>query len=226
HLQASPADLVVNTGDVSLNGADLEADLEAARRMHEEMGLPFLAVPGNHDVGGKLLPGAPGPMTPDRVQRYEDAFGASFWRRDIGNARILGLNSLLMGTGFARENDQWMFLEQELARPATMPTIVVSHQPLFLENADEPGGDYWNVEPAPRARLLDLLARGGVRAVLSGHIHRPLRHTVGDILFVTTPPVSFGLPFGEQPEGWALVTVPHGDAATEATVFALGEKVY
>ena len=193
-------------GDLTENGT--EAEFAEFGRQSAAFSAPVLVLPGNHDVGGKCLPNAPGPVTPERVRQYEGRFGPSFWRRDIGGIRLLGLNSLLMGSGFERENDQWAFLEQELSAPTMLPTIVALHQPLFLLRTGESGGDYWNVEPAPRARLLLLLQSGGVRAVLSGHIHRPLRHEINGILFLTTPPVSFGLPPGKQPQGWTLVTVP------------------
>ena len=60
-------------------------------------------------------------------------------------------------------------------------------------------------------------ARGNrVKVVLTGHLHRELIHRRDGILFVTTPPVSFGLPKGKQAEGWTLVTVPaSGEAQAE-----------
>jgi predicted phosphodiesterase len=90
------------------------------------------------------------------------------------------------------------------------------HYPLFLKDLNEPGGDYWDVEPAPRTRLYQLLKQGGVKIVLTGHLHRPLVNRRDGILFVTTPPISFGLPRGKQPEGWTLVTIlKNGEATSE-----------
>ena len=56
--------------------------------------------------------------------------------------------------------------------------------------------------------MLALLKQGGVKAVLSGHLHRELTQRLDGILFFTTAPVSFGIPKDKQPEGWTLVTVP------------------
>jgi hypothetical protein len=91
--------------------------------------------------------------------------------------------------------------------------LLLTHYPLYLKTPDEPGDPYWNVEPEPRARLLALLAKtDNLRAVLSGHLHRGLTNrgegsSVPGALLYTSPPVSFGLPRGHQPEGWSLITI-------------------
>jgi hypothetical protein len=131
--------------------------------------------------------------------------------------RVIGVNSPIFGSGFDREKAMWNFLEKELASPGPLPTVVFMHYPPFVKQAEEGGGDYWNIEPEPRARLLALLRRGGVGTVLSGHLHRDLTNRLEGILFVTTRPVSFGLPAGKQPEGWTLVTLPaQGEAQVES----------
>ena len=70
----------------------------------------------------------------------------------------------------------------------------------FASDFDRLHTDYWNIEPEPRQRLLKLLGERGVATVLSGHLHRPLTNRSDGILFVTTGPVSFGLPRG-KPDG-------------------------
>jgi hypothetical protein len=122
----------------------------------------------------------------------------------------------LLGSGFDREDAMWKFLERELAKPSSRPTILFMHYPLFLKSPDEPGGEYFNTEPAPRARLLHLLKQGEVKIVLTGHTHRSVVNHHDGILFLTTPPISFGLPRGKQPEGWTLVTIlKNGEAQGE-----------
>ncbi len=96
------------------------------------------------------------------------------------------------------------------------PTVLLMHYPLFLKDFDEGGGDYFNIEPAPRMRLYNLLKQGEVKTVLTGHLHRPLINQREGILFLTTPPISFGLPRGKQPEGWTLVTVFKNGEAKES----------
>jgi hypothetical protein len=130
--------------------------------------------------------------------------------------RIIGINSPMIGSGFSREQEMWTFLEKELAQPSRLPTIVFSHYPAFIKTAHEGGGDYWNIEPEPRQRLLALLKKGSVKTMLSGHLHRDLVNRWEGILFISTRPVSFGLPKGKQPQGWTLVTLPlEGEAQFE-----------
>ncbi len=50
-LRAAKPDLVVNTGDISLDGASEERDLAASRLLHDALGLPLRFLPGNHDLG-------------------------------------------------------------------------------------------------------------------------------------------------------------------------------
>lgn len=212
-------DLILHAGDLTQNGKPEE--ITDYRRQARGFRAPLLSVFGNHDVGNKRLPGRPGGVTAERVARIEAALGPSFFGKTLSGLRVVGINSLLLGTDLPREADQWAFLEKELARPAPEPTLLLTHQPPFLKAADESGGDYWNIEPGPRARLLSLLARGGVRTVLSGHLHRPLTNRHADILYVTSHPVSFGLPRGKQPQGWTLVTVaPDGAVQTEMRYIA------
>src|SRR5262245_30789480 len=71
-LAASAPDLVVNTGDLSWDGASAEADLAEARRLHETIGLPMRAIPGNHDIGeGHDVPGSKEvAVSAERRERY------------------------------------------------------------------------------------------------------------------------------------------------------------
>ena len=50
-ISALRPDLVVNTGDISFDGADRDDDLAFARSCHADLDVPLLAIPGNHDVG-------------------------------------------------------------------------------------------------------------------------------------------------------------------------------
>src|SRR5205823_13492082 len=134
---------------------------------------PVWFVPGNHDIGNKRVPGKESETTLDefRLARYEMRCGPSFFVRERAGIRFIGLNSPIFGSGFARENAMWRFLEKELGQPSAAPTLVFMHYPPFTKTPTEPG-DYWNIEPGPRQRLLTLLHQGGVKTVLTGHLHR------------------------------------------------------
>jgi 3',5'-cyclic AMP phosphodiesterase CpdA len=205
-VNAARVDLVLLAGDLTQDGKPEEiADFHAQLRKFRA---PAWCVLGNHDCGSKWFPKAEDPLTAARLARCERALAPSFFARTRAGVRVVGVNSALFGTGLPREQAQWQFLEKEFARPATRPTLLLTHYPLFVKTPDEPGGDYWNIEPEPRARLLELLRAGQVRAVLSGHLHKPLTNHVAGIQMIGTHPVSFGLPRGRQKQGWTLLTVP------------------
>ena len=50
-LRADRPDLVLNSGDISLDGSSTESDLAAARALHDGLDLPLRFLPGNHDLG-------------------------------------------------------------------------------------------------------------------------------------------------------------------------------
>ncbi len=213
-VNAARVDVVLIAGDLTQSSRPEQfADFKA--QMHGFQA-PVFVVPGNHDVGSKIVV-APdgtrqGTVTATRIAQYEAQMGPGTFAYKRPGLRIIGFNSLLLGSGLPGEAAQWQFLEDELARPSKTPTLLLSHFPLFLQTPDEASDAYWNVEPQPRQRLLQLIARGGVKAVLSGHLHRPLQNTYQGVLHLTTPPVSFGLPRGVQAQGWTLLTVsPQGE---------------
>ena len=50
-VRADPPDLLVHGGDISFNGPALEADLVYASAEIAGLGVDWLAIAGNHDVG-------------------------------------------------------------------------------------------------------------------------------------------------------------------------------
>jgi 3',5'-cyclic AMP phosphodiesterase CpdA len=213
-VNKSKVDFVLIAGDLTQSGAVDE--MSDFKKQIKKFHAPVWFVPGNHDVGHKFNSGkSEGTVTPERVELYEKKLGASFFMQKKSGVRVIGINSSLLGSGFERENAQWKFLEKEFAKPIRTPTILFMHYPPFLKTTDEPGGHYYNIEPEPRRRLLALLKQGGVKTVLTGHLHRQLINRNEGILFLTTPPVSFGLPKG-SPEGWTLISLQvEGEAKWE-----------
>lgn len=205
-VNTARVDVVLIAGDLTQDGKPEEiADFQGQIRGFHA---PVWFVPGNHDIGNKLVRGKESETTLSefRLAQFEMRCGPSFFVREDADIRVIGLNSPIFGSDFGREKAMWRFLEHELAQPSTMPTVVFMHYPLFTKTPNEPG-DYWNIEPEPRQRLLELLRRGGVKTVLTGHLHRSLSTRSDGIVFLTTGPVSFGLPHGKQKQGWTLVTL-------------------
>jgi len=207
-INAADVDLVLVAGDITEDGS--RAEFADFRKLLKKFRAPVWYVPGNHDLGGKIIVGKRDPkaVTPARVETYEWQLGPSWFCRELPALRVIGLNASLFGSGLASEARMWEFLQKALAASAPKPTFVLLHNPLYTRKANEDGGVYWNVEPKPRARLLEVIRRAGVCAVLSGHMHTEAVRRQDGILYVTTPPVAFGLPKGRQYRGWTLLSVP------------------
>lgn len=205
-VNAARVDLVLIAGDLTDNGT--REQMELFKRKVKQLEAPVLFVAGNHDVGVVGNGSVKTSITPERVRLYGKTLGPNWFAREKAGIRVVGINSCLFGSGFKDEADQWNFLEKELARPHAKPTFLLEHYPLFVLSADEPRVSTWNVQPEQRQKLLALVERGGVRVVLSGHLHYPITNRLDGILFLGNATTAFGLPRGKQPEGWMLLSVP------------------
>lgn len=204
---AENVDLVLIAGDLANKGK--KEEWAEFAQLIKTISAPTFYVPGNHDVGPKPnIKGSKDRISSSRYARYKAALGEGFWVQEVAGLRIIGVTGSLFGIGLPEEEAQWQMLEKELAAPATMPTILLSHYPLFAKTQDEPGGGYWNIEPEPRQRLRELIKSGGVCAVLSGHLHYPILYRIEDVVYAGAPAISFGVPRGKQWTGWALITIP------------------
>lgn len=167
-LNEDPADLVVVSGDLTMRARRHE--YRAARDFLNGLTSPWLAVPGNHDITAYYP-----------WERFLDPFGR--WRGMVADEtepmfedeeiQVIGLNTVSRGglhlqwengkiprAGLLRLLRRLRRLEEGRFR------IVVAHHP-FLAPPEGPGTP--TVKRGERA-LRDL-ARGGVRLVLSGHLH-------------------------------------------------------
>ncbi|HEY4892543.1 MAG TPA: metallophosphoesterase, partial [Reyranella sp.] len=107
-LRAERPDLVLNSGDISLDGASTESDLAAARVLHDAIGLPVRFLPGNHDIGDCQDAPAHGEGTIDagRRARYVTHFGNDWWTLDVPGWRLLGINAQLLGSDLVAAHAQ------------------------------------------------------------------------------------------------------------------------
>ncbi|SHI68030.1 Calcineurin-like phosphoesterase [Roseomonas rosea] len=172
HLRGLRPDLVVNTGDLSLNGADDAADLVLARTAHDGLGLDWLAVPGNHDLGDDPLPKCRQPANAERLARWRAQIGPDLFLRDVPGWRLIGLNSQITATELPEAEAQIEALARALEGAAGRAVAIFLHKPLCEERMDETGVTYWCVQHAPRQRIFDLLSRHRPAFVANGHVHQ------------------------------------------------------
>jgi 3',5'-cyclic AMP phosphodiesterase CpdA len=163
-------DLVIHTGDVTVDGADVEADLRYAAELMRALGVRFRAVPGNHDVGD--AGNRSQPVNEERLRRWCAHFGPDRWVEDVGDYRLIGLDAMLLGSGEPEETAQADWLDAVMGDAGDRRVAWFLHRPLFLDGPDEGDTGYWSVRPQPRSRLLDLIRRHSVALVASGHLHR------------------------------------------------------
>jgi alkaline phosphatase D len=188
-LAAETVDLIIHTGDLSMDGAGQTSDLELAKQWNSQLPAEVLSMPGNHDVGDLSSNRPTQPVNDSRLGHWRDVIGPDYWVRDIGGWRIVGLNAMLLGTGHGAEEQQSAWLATVLN--ADQPIAVFLHKPLCIDHVAEAPRGYWTVPPDPRARLLGLLAGQPVKLIASGHLHIQRQKTIDGINHVWAPAASF-----------------------------------
>ncbi len=161
-LQPRP-DLILVSGDVAETGADEE--YEWAADGLRALGIPFLVVPGNHDLREPLR----------RAFRAETGVEPEHlgFSHNMGGIRVIGLDTLVEGQAHgALFAAQLAWLERELERAGVEPVLIVMHHPPFetgLPAMDEigllEGGEAF-------ARMLE--GRKNVTGIVCGHVHRAI----------------------------------------------------
>jgi 3',5'-cyclic AMP phosphodiesterase CpdA len=187
-------DLIVCTGDMSIDGAHFEDELAYAARQFERIKGPVLFVPGNHDIGNSVpdVRGGEIVINAARRQAYTDHFGPDFWTRDIGkNWRLVGLNSMLPGSGIAGEAEQVEMIAAAARNGDGRRLIVFQHKPLYMKTAKEEKLTQSALYPEHRMKLRALLAPAGRAIICSGHIHDYKTARWGNLTQIWAPSTAF-----------------------------------
>ena len=167
-------ELVIHAGDLTLDGAQEPADLDHARELLDALPIPWVVVPGNHDIGDN--PGSSdGPTIDDaRNLRWIDRIGPDSWNVDIGAWAVVGVNAQLFGSGLDAEAQQWAWLEDSfLTRRDHRPRLLVIHKPLAATPSELATAPRYRFVPEPaRSRLTELIGSVHCPVVLSGHVHQ------------------------------------------------------
>jgi len=172
-LRSAKPDLVLNTGDITLDGAARESDLTAARLLHDALGLPVRFIPGNHDLGDAQDAPSHGRHTIDgaRRARYVRHFGPDWWGFDVPGWRVLAINAQLLGSDLAEAAEQDTAIAQAMDGIGLRSLALFLHKPLFDQAADESAITGRFVNPEPRRRLLERLGIAP-KLVVCGHVHQ------------------------------------------------------
>ena len=161
--ELAPQILVV-TGDLTHRGR--RAELELARELLDSVGLPLLAVPGNHDIPY---------VFPTRFTRTREAWEGVFSTTEpvymSDWLAIVGMNSVRpwRQQGGALESSQLDGLAQKLegAHASALRTVALHHH-----LAAPPWRAARKRPVRKRDLVLERLASAGVELVLSGHVHQ------------------------------------------------------
>jgi 3',5'-cyclic AMP phosphodiesterase CpdA len=171
-LSADLPDLVIHTGDVSFNGPVSDDDVAHGRAELDRLPCRWHALAGNHDVGeapahSRLAQ----PLNDERIARWRRSFGELWWLEDIGEWRLIGLDTALMGSERSEEAAQTAFLAAALAGRDGRETMVFLHMPPFETRPDDERPTTSAIPFRVRGKLLDTCADAGVRVIACGHLH-------------------------------------------------------
>jgi Icc protein len=198
-LRAAKPDLVVNTGDISLDGASEERDLAAGRLLHDALGLPLRFLPGNHDLGdAQETAKGEAPIDAGRRARYLKHFGPDWWWFDVRGWRVLGINALLLGSDLPEAAEQEVAAAQAMQGIGLRSLALFLHKPLFDRTAAESNISNRFLTPRQRGRLSAMLGTAPA-LIVSGHIHQYRSSDADGSHHVWGPSTAFVVPDRIQP---------------------------
>jgi 3',5'-cyclic AMP phosphodiesterase CpdA len=195
-------DLVVCTGDMALNAIASPEDLAFAKSQMDRLEVPWVALPGNHDVGNNR-PDIRGEhvVTSEQIAQYREHFGSDFWSRDVGEWTFIGLNSLSMGSALPEEAEQADFLSESLSDAGDRPVALFMHKPMYLSDANEDVMHQGSLYPEPRAALMQQISGANIRLISTGHNHEIVAMCRGETDILWCPATSFLILSGTKARG-------------------------
>jgi Icc protein len=200
-LRADRPDLVLNSGDISLDGASNESDLAAARTLHDGLDLPVRFLPGNHDIGD--CQDAPshgeGAIDPMRRGRYLRHFGEDWWSFDVPGWRVLGINAQLLGSDLDEAREQDGAVVEAAATLGARRMALFLHKPMFDHSVGETEITGRFINPVPRQKLLASLGDVAPALIACGHVHQYRETRAAGSCHVWGTSTAFVLPDRLQP---------------------------
>lgn len=169
-----PVDALLATGDLSDDGSPESYAL--FRDLVAPLDLPILPIPGNHDLREPM-------RTCFKDLGIFAKAGRLNWVRDVDGLRIVGIDTLIEGSGGGVVDDATLdFLDEALATRG--PVLLAMHHPPFASGIsfmDEIG-------LAGIDRLKDVLARSAADIrIVCGHLHLAATGSVGRVPAMVGP---------------------------------------
>ncbi len=193
-MAASKPDFVVHLGDVVHPLPHTRSFVPAAREAHrilQPLKPNLFFVPGNHDIGDKRLAVSPAAAVSDAaISSYSAAFGEHRHVFRHKGAAFVCINSSLVNSGLAAEQEQQSWLETALASLKGERVYLFSHYPPFISDPKE-DEHYDNIAEPGRSWLLKLAANAGVNTIFSGHAHHFFYNRYRGVRLFSLPATSF-----------------------------------
>ena len=163
-LNALPSDFIIMPGDMvhSNNPYQWKLFMQGVKQYDRQL---FL-IPGNHDVESLV-----------DLQRYRDRFGADYYDFVVHNCAFVMINSETARDDAIDRDEHiahWNWLEKTLEEhhlANRRHIFLVMHRPLYRYQADEKT-EYENWPRGTRDKMLKLMDKYNVSAVLAGHLHQ------------------------------------------------------
>lgn len=215
------ADAVVSVGDLTKDGAPAEYD--QFDDVLDGLSLPFLSVPGNHDVPKARTDDYETPPVSRFVDRYTP--GELPFHARLGGLDLLGINTASTPDGELRESHDGKLSEAQvewLDRKLTDidQAVVLMHHNLpqmydQLRSYSDSVHPEMGMPPTMREpeSLVKTLKRHDVPLVLTGHLHMPGVAEAESVRELTVPATC------SYPQGYVLLNVgPRGTTASYVPV--------
>jgi 3',5'-cyclic-AMP phosphodiesterase len=200
-LRASAPDLVLNTGDMALDGAAEEDDLVEARRLHDAIGLPTRYIPGNHDLGAShdVSASKEAPVSVASRERYLRHFGEDFWHMDVPGWRLIAIDTQLLGSDLDAAGTQLEFVTRSAASSTGRRLALFLHMPLLDAAVAEPALPGRFIDPEAHTVLLAAFGDREPAVIASGHVHQYRSALCGSAHHLWAPSTGFIIPDSRQP---------------------------
>lgn len=183
-----PIDLVVVTGDLTDGGTAEE--YATCRAILSTLPVDLLALPGNHDDREAMRAAfAQAPWMPPQ--------GHIYWRRDIGDTCLIGLDTLVPGAPHGEVGPaQLDWLAEQVPDLQGCPLTVALHHPPIVTGMVQM--DRQGLRDAEA--LSEVLTRhDGPCRIIAGHVHRMVTGFLGRVPVITAPGTSHAVALDLQP---------------------------